>query len=259
MSASDFEIDIIEALKSQLVDSFKKLTESALAKQNFRKLRPEQGVYKLFLNKKPVYVGKAEDLPKRLNEHRFKITGRTTPKHFPMGFKCLYVHENWTTLAPEASLIAYYKDAMVGDCAWNGNGFGPHDPGRNRELTNKAPDGFDALYPIKLNWPCSWITPGNWKVLSLLVALKDPSKLPFLFRYETEHLGGDKFAHYKKGHPDHRSATVTVPAAGMSVVELLELITKSLPGWQATSFVSHLILYKEKHKYRHGKIVHYEP
>jgi hypothetical protein len=259
MSSSNFEINIIEALTFQLVSSLDKLTESPLTKQALEKLAPEQGVYQLFLNNEPIYVGKADNLPKRLNEHLFKITGRLTPVNFLIGFKCLYVHKNWTTLAPETSLISHYKGCASGYCEWNGNGFGPHDPGRNREITKKPPDGFDTAYPIKTNWPCSWIEPRIWNVLSLLVALKDTHKLPFLLRYETEHLGGDKFAHYTKGHPDHRTATVNVPRSDMTIVELLELITKALPGWQATSFVSHLILYKDNPNYRHGTIIHSEP
>lgn len=259
MSSSNFEIDIIEALRSQLVTSLDKLAISPLTKPVLNQLPAGQGVYQLFLNNQPVYVGKAENIPKRLDEHRFKIIGRHTPPDFDLGFKCLYVHKNWTTLAPETSLISHYKAEGPGYCEWNGNGFGPHDPGRNREVTNKAPDGFDSRFKIRTDWPCTWIDARSWNVLSLLVALKDPKNLPFLLRYETEHLGGDKFAHYTKGHPDHRKATVAVPRSGMPVVELLKLITQALPGWQATSFVSHLILYKENRNYRHGKVIHQQP
>lgn len=259
MSSSNFEINIIEALRLQLVSALDLLDISPLQKSSLNALSPTQGIYQLFLEKRPIYVGKADNLPKRLEEHRFKISGRKTPTNFSMGFKCLYVHQNWTTLAPETSLISHYKGLATGHCEWNGNGFGPHDPGRNREITNKPPDGFDALYTINSEWPCSWIKPGNWNVLDLLIALKDPKNLPFLLRYETEHLGGDKFAHYKKGHPDHRNILVNVPRPNMTIVELLETITMALPGWQATSFVSHLILYKESRDYRHGTIIHREP
>lgn len=259
MSSAKFEIDIIQALTTQLVDALDKLTESPLTQSAIKRLSSGQGVYQLLLNKRPVYVGKSEDIPYRLAEHKFKLEGRNSSKAIKISFKCLYVHKNWTTLAPEASLITHYKKEKLGECAWNGNGFGPHDPGRNREITNKPPDGFDAIYPIKHDWPCHWITPRTWNVLSLLLALKNPKNLPFLFRYETEHLGGDKFAHHTKGHPDHRGITVEVPKPNMSVVEILTLITKALPGWQATRFVSHVILYKEHRYYRHGTIIHFEP
>lgn len=259
MYSDKFEIDIIHALSTQLVDAFDKLSIGALTPSVLRTLNRGQGVYQLFLDKRLVYVGKADDLPKRLGEHHFKITGRNGLNISDMGFKCLYVHENWTTLAPESSLISHYKAAASGDCEWNGNGFGPHDPGRNREITNKAPDGFDTIYPIKINWPCSWIAPKAWNVLELLVTLKDIEKLPFLLRYETEHLGGTKYAHFTKGHPYHRAVTVNVPQPDMPVIDLLQLITTTLPGWQSTAFPSHLILYKENRSYRHGTIIHYQP
>ena len=257
--SAKFEIDIISALSSQLIDAFEDLDIGALDPATLSKLERGQGVYKLFLAKQPVYVGKADNLPKRLTEHRFKILGRHGLNVADMGFKCLYVHENWTTLAPEASLIRHYKTKTAGDCEWNGNSFGPHDPGRNREITNKAPDGFDRLHPIREDWPCDWITAKRWNLLELLVAFKDSDKLPYTLRYETEHLGGDKYADYRKGHPDQRTATVDVPSTDMPAVELLKLITKSLPGWQSTAFPSHLILYKEAKDYKHGRVIHREP
>ena len=39
----------------------------------------------------------------------------------------------------------------------------------------------------------------------------------------------------------------------MPAKELLKLVTKKLPGWQATAFPGHLILYKEHEVYKHGK------
>lgn len=72
-------------------------------------------------------VGKAEQLKKRLGEHRFKISGRRNIEAPEMGYKCLFIHRNWTALAPEDSLIRHYRAAGEGECAWNGNGFGPHN------------------------------------------------------------------------------------------------------------------------------------
>ncbi|SAK40092.1 hypothetical protein AWB75_00155 [Caballeronia catudaia] len=259
MHSAKFEIDIISALSSQLEAAFDKLTAGQLAPAHTAALESDQGIYQLYHSGLLVYVGKADNLRTRLGEHYLKISGRQGIDVNDMGFKCLYVHENWVTLAPEASMIRHYKAKASGGCEWNGNGFGPHDPGRNRELTNKDPDGFDTRYPIKADWPCHWIAPGEWNVLDLLVALKDPKRLPYLIRYETEHLGRDKFAHFSKGHPDHRTASVTVPSVDMPAVELLKLITRVLPGWQSTAFPSHMILYKENRAYKHGTLVHYQP
>ncbi|AXK38510.1 GIY-YIG nuclease family protein [Crenobacter cavernae] len=259
MHSAKFEIDIISALSSQLEAAFDKLIPGPLTPEILDTLEAGQGIYQLYQTNLLVYVGKADNLPKRLREHHLKLRGRCDINVGDMSFKCLYVHENWTTLAPETAMIRHYKTKGTGECEWNGNGFGPHDPGRNRELTNKAPDGFDMRYPIKKDWPCAWVVPGTWNALDLLVALKNSEKLPYLIRYETEKLSSDKYADYRKGHPDHRVATVAVPDANMPVVELVRLITQALPGWQSTAFPSHMILYKESRGYRHGTIIHREP
>ena len=41
----------------------------------------------------------------------------------------------------------------------------------------------------------------------------------------------------------------------MPAEELLKLITQNLPGWQATRFPGHMILYKERRAYDHGKVI----
>ena len=259
MHSAKFEIDIISALSSQLEASFDKLSRGQLSVASLKSLADDQGIYQLYQGEKLVYVGKANNLPSRLREHHLKLTGRRNINVDDMGFKCLYVHKNWTTLAPEASMIAHFKKKSRTLCEWNGNGFGPHDPGRKRELTNKDPDGFDMRYPIKEDWPCTWVEPGEWNVLNLLLKIKDPKNLPFLFRYQTGMKSNNKAENYRKGHPDHRAVNVNVPFSNMPVVELLRLITQALPGWQATAFPSHIILYKERHDYEHGTVIHYEP
>ena len=177
--------------------------------------------------------------------------GRRNIEIGEMTFNCLTVHKNWTALAPETALITHYKQQTGSVCEWNGNSFGPHDPGRDRETTNKAPDGFDTQFPIREEWPCSGVAAGDWNIRELLIRIKE--ELPFLLRYEAV----DK--KYRQGHPDYNSLTVTVPVAGMPVIELLRLVTQQLPGWQSTRFPSHLILYKEDRDYTHGVIVWKQP
>lgn len=162
-------------------------------------------------------------------------------------FKCLFVHRNWTALAPEESLIQHYRLSAVGECAWNGNGFGPHDPGREREATNKRPDGFDAQYPIRQDWPCAWIGAGRYPAADLLKSLK--GGLPYLLRYQTQAKNS------RKPHRDFENAEIVVPADNLPARELLIRVAQSLPGWQATAFLSHMILYKESHAYKHGETI----
>ncbi len=41
----------------------------------------------------------------------------------------------------------------------------------------------------------------------------------------------------------------------MSARELLRTVAQALPGWQATAFPSHMILYKEHRTYIHGEVI----
>ena len=242
---ANFEIDIISALSAQLVEAFSRLEAGALSDEHIQSLPKGQGVYQLFHTASLVYVGKADQLRSRLSEHSFKISGRRNINHSEMGFKCLFIHRNWTALAPEGSLIRHYREAGAGECAWNGNGFGPHDPGRDRETTDKHPDGFDSLYPIRKDWICDWIEAGPHNVFALLKSIK--SGLPYLLRFETLR---KKSPH---PHPDYEDVTVNIPRSHMTAEALLGLIAQALPGWQATAFPSHLILYKERRIYAHGE------
>jgi predicted GIY-YIG superfamily endonuclease len=242
-----FEIDIISALSGQLISAFAGLEIGPLSEDQLGVLPGGQGVYQLHFQERLVYVGKADNLPKRLSEHRRKIIGRQNINIADVGFTCLFVHPNWTALAPEESLIKYYRDSGTGVCPWNGNGFGPHDPGREREETDKSPDGFDAMYPIREDWRCDWVKAGEHNAAQLLKSLK--SGLPYLLRYQTARKQS------QEAHPDYRGARVTVPEDNMSASDVLRAIARALPGWQATRFPGHMILYKERHKYRHGHLI----
>ncbi len=199
-----------------------------------------------------VYVGKASNLRKRLSDHRFKIVGRRNIDIAEMSFTCLTIHPNWTALAPEDALIRHYKAQDAAVCEWNGNSFGPHDPGRDRETTNKPTQGFDAQFPIKDDWPCAFVEARKWNIRELLILIKD--ELPFLLRYDCT----DK--NYRLGHPVvQRSHDGRRSGQHESASELLRLITQQIPGWQSTRFPSHMILYPESRYYVHGAIIHRQP
>jgi Eco29kI restriction endonuclease len=244
---ANFEIDIISALSSQLVQAFSKLDIGILAGEEIDLLPKGQGVYKLYHGGTLVYVGKAKQLKKRLGEHRFKISGRRNIEGSEMGFKCLFIHRNWTALAPEDSLIRHYRKVGEGDCAWNGNGFGPHDPGRDRETTDKHPEGFDGQYPIRKDWICDWIEAGPHNAFALLKRIK--SGLPYLLRYQTAKKKSTE------PHTDYQDLAIDIPRDDMTAEELLRTVAQALPGWQATVFPSHLILYKESREYTHGQVI----
>ena len=244
-----FEIDIITALSQQLVEAFSHLETGAFTVNNMNSVPAnQQGVYELFLDGILVYVGQAKRLRQRLTQHHFKIRGRRNITPERMSFKCVSVHRNWTALSPETALIRHYKDEPEA-CAWNGNGFGPHDPGRNRETTNKSPIGFDVQYPIREDWVVDGIAAGEYNGNALLRSVKE--QLPYLLRYQTANR-----SQWKQGHPDYNELTVTIPQAGMPAQQLLITIARQLPqGWQLTRFPGHFILYKENRQYAHGNVL----
>ena len=59
-----------------------------LERSLINQIDPEQGVYQLFLGNRLVYAGKAEvPLPKRLEEHRWNLSGRRNINMGELGFK----------------------------------------------------------------------------------------------------------------------------------------------------------------------------
>jgi hypothetical protein len=149
-----------------------------------------------------------------------------------------------TAMDVESRLIAHYG------AEWNGSGFGSNDPGRERETTNKPEQGFDARFPIEIDAPVDILQAGDYVVLDALIAIKEA--LPYTLRYEVT--GKGSRAYRLAPHPDYVASKVTIPAGQMTVRTLMRAIVAALPpGWQATEFVSHVILYKEARTYVHGK------
>jgi hypothetical protein len=94
------------------------------------------------------------------------------------GFEGLYVHPNWTALAPEDALIKFHRKLRKRTCPWNGNG---HDPGRQRETTNEPTEGFGATYPIRDDWPAL----GSKRVtIPHTISEISQEGLPYLLRFE---------------------------------------------------------------------------
>jgi hypothetical protein len=205
-------------------------------------IEAEQGVYQLYLDNRLMYAGKADDsLPKRLEEHRWNLSGRKNVDLGKLGFKGLIIHRNWATSVHESILIRHFRDQ--GMCEWNLTGLGNHDPGRNREDTVTPEEHFDTMYPIKNDLVPDGVPVMEWNALDLLLQMK--SALPFIFRYEANH--------YRSGSSKYNDIKVAVPIAGMNVAELLDLIVNTFPnGWQATFFPGRVVLYEENRDYTHA-------
>ncbi len=238
-----FDIDLPRAVKEQLIEAFATLAPARLDDKHLSQVPPQRGVYQLYDGSLQVCVGKAGNLRNRLRDHYRKVSGRKNIDLKSLNFTCLSINKNWTALAPEAQLIEHYK--QNGGSIWNGRGFGPHDAGRGREERNDPPAWFDGKYPIREDWPCSTIEPGEWNINELLNRVK--LDLPFLLRFER---------HKKKPHPDFTERSVVVPKSNMRIDGLLRLVAENLPtGWQVTQFHSHVILYKELKKYKYGTTI----
>jgi hypothetical protein len=237
-----FDFDLAAAVTDQLIAAFAALSVGPLIQSIINEIDSEQGVYQLYIGSRLMYVGKAEiPLPKRLEEHRWNLSGRKNVNMGELGFKGLIIHKNWGPSVHEDILIRHYRGQ--GECQWNLTGLGNHDPGRNREDTVTLEEHFDAMYPIKEDFVPEGIAARVWNTRELLVQIKEA--LPFIFRYEA--------THYRSGSPKYNNLSITVPSDGMSIKELLDLMVHSLPdGWQATFFPGRVILYEERRDYAHA-------
>jgi hypothetical protein len=243
-----FEFDLPTHLRDDLVLLLERMDEAALTRRNTARIPDAQGVYQLFYNGVPVYIGKTDSeagLRTRLSRHARKIlhrpslTGKVT-------FKAIRVMV-FTAMDLETELIKYYRNKHGKEwLPWNGSGFGSNDPGTERETTRRRPDGFDQQYPIDITLPRHWVAPGNKSVAEVLADLK--ARLPYTLRYQTAK------PRSRKPHPEMQAARMTIPRRPQSVRELMWLISRALgPRWQAVRFDSHVILYQERRKYKWGE------
>jgi hypothetical protein len=132
--AAEFKLSITRALSDQLATALKGLAPAPLTLANLCGLETAPGVYRLYRDGAPVYVGKAErSLPQRIEKYYRKISGRNGIDIADMAFRCLYVKEDFSAVAPERLLISRHKE--IGEAPWNYNGFDNNDPGKRRDKT----------------------------------------------------------------------------------------------------------------------------
>jgi hypothetical protein len=241
----EFEFDLVTALFRQIVEAFSQVTPVPLTIENVTGVGRRSGLYGLIHKKQTVYVGKADDdVHSRLAKHRKQLTGRLGIVPEAVEFRCLYLAESWDPFKPEDTLQAELKPA------WNEKGFGPNDPGRNRDHTVLLDDNWHVLFPLDPGWACQDIGPGVYAVLALL--RKVASSAPFWVRFQGNRRSSrdQTTAQYEQAQRDFSAASeVAVPRSGMTVQELLLLTINALPEphrWQLTRLPSHLLLYREE-------------
>lgn len=194
-----YNFDFLGTVSAQLFQEIQGTEASPLTKQNLADLRrgqnanhTSQGVYLLTHQGSPVYVGKADDVADRLDQHRLKIVGRKGLDTSSVGYKAVLLDKSMGTAASENILISQFKTIQRG--MWNGTGFGPKDPGKNRDKTKASP--FDLDYPIDFAYllnneanaenpphPSNLIQ-NTETVASLFQKMK--AQLPYVFRYDIE-------------------------------------------------------------------------
>jgi hypothetical protein len=245
-----FRFDLPIAVMEQLVAQLDQMKTSPLTDEELKKLadyqnnlakaqnlpKLTQGVYAIYLGKKAVYAGKADNLRSRLGDHKFKLSGRRNIDPAKIGFKCLLLESSWSTSANESLLIAHYKNK--GECEWNMNGFGINDPGRHRD--GALPNAFDKSCPINEDWEVTGI---NDKTTVGEVLSKLKQQLPFLPRYVV----------------DSKSESIPLELKGVprTAKEVLVKVARLLgPEWQLMLFKGYITLYQSSRSYENGTPLH---
>ncbi|NPT36264.1 GIY-YIG nuclease family protein [Paraburkholderia xenovorans] len=250
----EFEFDLPSALLRDIVQLLDGMPSGVLNSSNTQQIPEVQGVYQLFCNGQLVYIGKTDaeaGLRTRLTRHSRKILHRPTLLGSAVTFRAARILV-FTAMDLETQLINHYRKT-TGAVAWNGSGFGSNDPGRQREETDKAPEGFDATHPIDIDVPGEYVPLGTTTVATVLTRLK--SILPYTLRYETLR-GTNGRALRGNPHPDLTTTEVTVEESPQTVRRLMQHIVAALgSNWQATAFPSHVILYREQKPYTHGVVL----
>lgn len=251
---TEFEFDLPQALKAELIALLDRMETDILQPKVTANVPEAQGVYQLFYGDALVYIGKTDaeaGLRTRLTRHARKILHRPTLTG-AVHFKAVRIMV-FTAMDLETQLIKHYRQAAGGAAAWNGSGFGSNDPGRERETTNKSPEGFDTQHPINIDLPTNVLPAGQMTAAKALADLK--AALPYTLRYETLKNAKGR-AQPKKAHPDLLAVNVTIPGGPQTVRGLLQTIRVALGAqWQATVFASHVILYKEQQAYKYGTVI----
>jgi len=234
-----FRFSLPLAVTKQLVERLEQLTSSPLTVDTLAQLttfqaenETAQGVYVIHQGGAAAYAGKADRLAERLGEHLWKLSGRQGIDLATVGFKALLLDENWSTSANEHLLINHFK--AKGECRWNGSGFGPKDPGKNRD--GGEPNWFDNTYPVRDDYPIENIV-DVMTAGAVLVQIKE--QVPYLFRFDVP----------------QEAAEMPLNLGGVSrTARALALAIRNALGvdWQLMLFKNGFTLYRQNKTYSHG-------
>jgi hypothetical protein len=241
-----YNFQFLDTVSQQLREALDNLQVTPLNAKTLAKLvqaqtkqHAAQGVYFLHLDGEPFYLGKADDVASRLREHLEKLKGRQGIDASKAGYKAILLDKSMSTAANEDILIKMFSVSHTG--MWNNKGFGPKDPGQNRDTT--IPSLFDRQHPIRADFVLEDILDTE-TIASLFQKMK--GQLPYLFRYER----------------DEEAYARTINLAGVvrTAQGLLESAIRSLPsGWHGAVLSFGMVVYKTDKSYGHASRVFRSP
>lgn len=179
-----FIFDFLTTVSKQLVERLDALPVTNLSETTLTALADfqretgfVQGVYLIHEAAQPRYLGKANEVCDRLRQHLWKLSGRLNINLADIGYKAVLLDNSMSTAANEELLIRLFAAQHAG--MWNGKGFGPNDPGKERDTT--APSDFDRDHPIVTDFAVEGVN-DNETIGTLFRKMKDG--LPYVFRYK---------------------------------------------------------------------------
>jgi len=237
-----YVFDFLQTVSKQLKDSLESLAPSPLDDKAIVRLqefqvesRSMQGVYMLIYDGAPKYIGKANNVKDRLSQHLAKLRGRKNIDLKALAYKVLILDKSMSTAANEAILIGMFKEQYSN--MWNGAGFGPKDPGKERDTTK--PGKFDRQHPIIDDYAINISLDGDGAIelRTLLNSMK--AQLPYVFRYEV---------------PEELLSTKINIALDEHIArDLLQTVVTHLGlGWRGAIISYGMVLYKTDKRYPHG-------
>ena len=242
----ELEFDLPAALLASVLASLEALDAAPLSAEATSRIPEEQGVYQIFHDGQPVYIGKTDadaGLARRLLRHSRKILHRRNLDPSTVTFKALRIYV-FTAMDIETDLIRAMGGVRA--LAWNGSGFGSNDPGRERDTTKNKPANFDALYPADIDLPLDFEVALEGSVAAALAAIR--ARVPWNLRAQRQSNGPP--------HPDLTGTIIRMEPGIRTARQTIEGIVRQLPaGWQATKLLGYVILYKEARDYPDAEII----
>lgn len=248
MAHTLYTFNFLETISHQLHEALDALPVTTLDDAHLQNLyqvqareNAAQGVYFLHLDGSPFYLGKADNVAERLGNHLEKLRGREGIDASQAGYKAILLDKSMSTAANEKILIKLFTGTHKG--MWNGKGFGPKDPGQERDTTK--PSKFDKQHPINVRYPIpSHQIEPVMTIGALFATLK--STLPYLFRSEL----------------DEENAQREVNLSGLDMTArtlLMSAVAAMTPGWQGAILHYGMVVYKTDKNYKYAMEVFKSP